>query len=68
MQTVVTRLACTVLLSGALGACTLFGIDTDSTTTEYRQDTGLEQRVDQMEQRLQHLERRMDDHTARAGS
>ncbi len=54
------------VLAAALlgGGCTLFGAEYKSETTEYRQDTGLEQRLHNLELRLR--PHRAQDRPARA--
>ena len=66
MRIAATRLVSALALAGAMSACTILGVETESTTTEYKQETGLESRIDRLESRLQSLERRLDDHI-RAG-
>jgi uncharacterized protein YceH (UPF0502 family) len=66
MRNATTRLACALALAGAMSACTILGVETESTTTEYKQETGIESRIDRLESQLQSLERRLDDHI-RAG-
>lgn len=42
------------------GGCTLFGAEYKSETTEYRQDTGLEQRLHTLELRIDRIEAKID--------
>lgn len=48
-----------VIVAG-LGGCTLFGVDVDSTSTEYREDSVLKGQIKSLESRVQRLERKID--------
>lgn len=48
-----------VIVAG-LGGCTLFGVDVDSTTTEVKQDSALQDRLRSLESRIQRLEGKID--------
>ncbi len=50
------------VLAAALlsGGCTLLGAEYKSETTEYRQDSGLEQRLHNLELRLDRIEGKLD--------
>ena len=64
MKSSVIRLAGLAVLGGSLGACTLFGVETESTTTEYKNDSGLQSRVERLEKRVERLEGRLEKHVA----
>ncbi len=48
-----------VIVAG-LGGCTLFGVDVDSTSTEYKEESALKDQVKSLESRIQTLERKID--------
>ena len=56
------KLVCLLVLASSISACTVLGVETESTTTEYKEDSGLESRVERMENRLERLERRLESH------
>ncbi len=59
MQRAVVGFLSVVALAGLLGGCTLFGVSYDSETTEVRDSSGLESRVDALERRILALERKL---------
>jgi predicted RNA methylase len=59
------RMICVAALAMSLGACTVLGVETDSTTTEVQDNSNLDGRVDRLESRLERLERRLDRHISR---
>lgn len=56
------RMICTAAMAASLGACTIFGVETESTTTEIRDTSGLESKIDRLEGRVERLERQLDRH------
>jgi hypothetical protein len=57
------KLACLLALTGFINACTVFGIETESTTTEIKNSPGLQGRIERLESRLERLESRLENHT-----
>ncbi len=55
-----------VIVAG-LGGCTLLGVDVDSTSTEVKEDSALQDRLRSLESRIQRLERKIDRIEGRRG-
>lgn len=55
-----SRLLISFVIVAGLGGCTVFGVDVDSTSTEYKEDSTLKHQVRSLESRVQSLERKID--------
>jgi len=62
MKISIVKFALALALAGAVSACTLFGVETESTKTEYRNDSGLQSRVERLERRVERLGERLENH------
>lgn len=55
------RIVIATLLALSISACTLFGVETKSTKTEYKADESVAGRLDSIERRLDAIERRLNE-------
>ncbi len=53
---------CAAALAVSLGGCTVLGVETESTTTEVKDTSGLESKIDRLQGRIERLERQLDQH------
>jgi hypothetical protein len=55
------RFLVATLLLASISACTVFGVETKSTKTEYKSDESVAGRLESIERRLDALEKRLDE-------
>lgn len=61
MRKISTIFAASAVMLMALSGCSLFDLSYDSRSSEYKDDSGAQSRIDAMERRIDRLERRLDD-------
>jgi hypothetical protein len=60
MRKISTIFAASMVMLMALSGCSLFDLSYDSRSSEYKEDTGAQSRMEAMERRIDRLERALD--------